>query len=217
VADFLTDEGEQALEHAITAIESVSAAEIVIAVRPRARFALAQHAAVGFVTGVGMLAFTLYSHLEFTLWQILVLPIFAGLAGALLVEAAPPLYRWLAPFWLRNEHVREAAYAAFVDRAVHATRDRTGILVYVALRERMVEIVADIGVLEHHGIEVLAAWAGTLEARIGDGAAAFAKELAALAPALAATLPRRPDDADELANSIHVFSAPPHQRRNPSA
>lgn len=212
----MTDEGEQAIEDAITAIEAVSAAEVVVAIRPRARFALAQHAAVGFVTGIGMLAFTLYSNLEFTLWQILVLPIFAGIAGAMLVEATPPLYRWLAPFWLRNEHVREAAYAAFVERGIHATRDRTGILVYVALRERMVEIVGDIGVLKHHGIEVLAAWAGTLEARIADGAAVFGKELAALAPELAKTLPRRADDTDELSNNIHVFSTPPHQRRLPS-
>lgn len=209
----MTDEGEQAIEDAITAIEAVSAAEVVVAIRPRARFALAQHAAVGFVTGIGMLAFTLFSGLELTPWQILVLPIVAGMAGAMLVEAMPPLYRWLAPFWLRNEHVREAAYAAFVERGIHATRERTGILVYVALRERMVEIVGDIGVLQHHGIEVLAAWAGTLEARIGDGAAAFGKELAALAPELAASLPRRPHDADELANPIHVVGAPPQQPR----
>ena len=31
---------------------------------------------------------------EFTLWQILALPIFAGILGALLVEAIPPLYRF---------------------------------------------------------------------------------------------------------------------------
>lgn len=210
---FLTEAGENALEEAITAIESTSSAEVVVAIRPRARYALMQHAVVGFTTAFAMLAFTLYSPIEFSLWQILVLPIFALFLGIGLVEAAPPLYRWLSPVWLRYEHVREAAYAAFVERGVHATRDRTGILVYIALRERMVEIVADIGVTEHHGIEVLAAWAGTLEARLTEGATAFGRELAALAPELAKTLPRRADDVDELANTIHVFSAPPHHRR----
>jgi putative membrane protein len=214
---FLTEAGEQSLEDAIQTIESVSAAEIVIAIRPRARYAMMQHAMVATVTAIAILAFTLYSPVDFTLWQILVLPIFAALAGALLVEAFPPLYRWLSPVWLRYEHVREAAYAAFVERGVHATRDRTGILVYIALRERMVEIVADIGVLKHHGIEVLAAWAGTLEARLPAGADAFGKELANLAPELAKTLPRRHDDTDELTNAIHVFSAPPHHRRSPSS
>jgi putative membrane protein len=212
---FLTEAGENALEQAVESIEAVSAAEIVIAIRPRARYSLTQHAGVAFVTAFAVLAFTLYAPVDFTLWQILVLPVFAGILGALLVEAVPPLYRWLAPVWQRYEHVREAAYAAFVERGVHGTRDRSGILVYIALRERMVEIVADLGVLKHHGIEVLAAWAGTLEARLDEGAQAFAKELAALGPELAKTLPRRADDTDELANTIHVFSAPPHQRRSP--
>jgi putative membrane protein len=210
---FLTDAGERALDEAIVTIEAQSAAEVVVAIRPRARYSLIQHATVGLLAAIGMLAGTLYSPIEFTLWQILVLPIIVGLAGAGIVEAVPPLYRWLSPTWLRYEHVREAAYAAFVERGIHSTRDRTGILVYIALRERMVEIVADIGVTKHHGIEVLADWAGTLEARLPDGAEAFAKELAALGPALAATVPRRTDDVDELGNGVHVFGAPPHQRR----
>jgi putative membrane protein len=210
---FLTEAGERALEQAIEAIESVSSAEVVIAIRPRARFSLVQHAVVAFVAAFGMLAFTLYSPLEFSLWEILVFPLFAALAGAVTVEAVPPLYRWLQPRWARYEHVREAAYATFVERGIHTTRDRTGILVYVALRERMVEVVADIGVLKHHGIEVLAAWGGTLEAYVPQGAEAFGKQLATLAPELAETLPRRVDDIDELSNSVHVFGAPPRQRK----
>lgn len=210
---FLTEAGERAIEQAVAEIEATSAAEVVVAVRPRARHSMIQHALVGVVTAFAILGFTLYSPIDFTLWQILVLPAFAGLLGAILVEAVPPLYRWMSPSWLRYEHVREAAYAAFVERGIHGTRDRSGILVYIALRERMVEIVADLGVIKHHGIEVLAAWAGTLEARIPQGAEAFGAELAKLAPELAKTLPRRPDDTDELANAIHVFSTPPRQRR----
>jgi len=212
---FLTEAGEQALEDAIQAIETTSAVEVVVAIRPRARYAMLQHAMVATVTAIAILAFTLYAPIDFTPWQILVLPIFAALAGAMLVEAIPALYRWLSPAWLRYEHVREAAYAAFVERGVHGTRDRTGILVYIALRERMVEIVADLGVLEHHGIEVLAAWAGTLEARLPDGAEAFGKELANLAPDFAKSLPRPVDDANQLGNQVHVISAPPDQRQSP--
>lgn len=210
---FLTEAGERALEQAIEAIERGSSAEVVIAIRPRARFSLLQHGIVAFVAAFAMLGFTLYSPIDFSLWEILVFPLFAGIAGAVTVEAVPPLYRWLQPNWARYEHVREAAYATFVERGVHTTRDRTGILVYVALRERMVEIVADIGVLKHHGIEVLAAWGGTLEAYLPRGAEAFGTQLATLAPELAATLPRRVDDVDELSNSVHVFGAPPRHRK----
>lgn len=210
---FLTEAGERALERAVSAIEAVSAAEIVIAIRPRARHALMQHAIVGMVAAIAMLAFTLYSPIEFSLWQILVLPIFAGLLGALLVEAVPPLYRFVEPPWLRYEHVREAAYAAFVEKGVHRTRDRTGILVYIALRERMVEIVGDVAVVDKLGIEVLAAMSGTLEAHVKTGAETFAKALEGYAPELAKALPVRADDTDELSNSVLVFGAPPRQRR----
>ena len=210
---FLTEAGQRVLEDAVEAIEVESAAEIAIAIRPRARYSLMQHATVGIVAAVAILAFTLYSPVEFALWQILVLPVLAGILGALLVEAAPPLYRFIAPPWLRYEHVREAAYTAFVERGVHATRGRTGILVYVALRERMVELVGDLAVVDKIGTERLAAWAGTLEAHVPQGAAAFGKALAALAPELAKALPRGPDDVDELPNAVHVFGAPPRQRR----
>lgn len=210
---FLTEAGERALERAVSAIEAVSAAEIVIAIRPRARHALMQHAVVGMVAAIAMLAFTLYSPIEFTLWQILVLPIFAGVLGALLVEAVPPLYRFAEPPWLRYEHVREAAYAAFVEKGVHRTRDRTGILIYIALRERMVEIVGDVAVNDKLGIEVLAAMAGTLEAHVKAGAEPFAKALEGFAAQLAKALPVRADDTDELSNSVVVFGAPPRQRR----
>jgi putative membrane protein len=210
---FLNEAGEQALEDAVAAIEAVSSAEVVIAIRPRARYALTQHATVGLTCAIAVLAFTLYSAIEFDLWHILVLPIFAGLLGALLVEALPGLYRFLAPPWLRQEHVREAAYAAFVERAVHATRDRTGILVYVAVRERMVELVGDLAVNGEVGIETLASWAGTLEAELSNGPEAFGKRLAELAPELAKLLPRRADDVDELSNTVHVFGAPPRHRK----
>jgi putative membrane protein len=195
------------------AIEARSAAEIVIAIRPRIRASLVQHVTVGIVTAIAMLAFTLYSRIEFTLWEILTLPVLAGLLGSLLVEAVPALYRFLTPASLRSTHVYDAACAAFVQRGVHATRDRTGILVYIALRERCVELVGDLGVRKSVGAEQLIVWSGILEGALRGGASAVAKELAALAPALAEALPRRPDDIDELANGVQLLGAPPRQRR----
>lgn len=210
---FLTRAGEQAIEDAVAAIEAVSAAEVVVAVRPRAHYALLPHGIVAGVFAIGMLAIGLFSPIELSLWQIFVLPIFAGVAGGFLVEAVPPLYRLLSPPWQRHEHVREAACTTFLDRGIHGTRGRTGILVYVALREQMIEIIADTKVCEHHGIEVLADWSGRLEAQLPRGSEAFAKELSALfAPALAKSLPRQPDDIDELTNAAHLIGAPPHSR-----
>ena len=210
---FLTEAGERALEETITSLEAVSSIEVVIAVRRRARYALTQHATVGLATAIAVLGYTLYSDVEFALWHILTLPVLSGLLGAILVEAVPPLYRFLAPPWLRYDHVREAAYAAFIERGVHATRDRTGMLIYIAERERMVEIVGDLAVTDKLGIETLAAWAGELEAALPQGAEAFAKRMTTFSPLLSELLPRRTDDIDELSNEVQVFGRPPRQRR----
>jgi putative membrane protein len=201
---FLTAAGEQAMEAGAAAIEAVSSAEVVIAVRARARYSLIQHAAVGGVAALAILALTLYSGIAFARWQVLVLPVIAGVAGVVLVEAVPALYRFVEPPWLRYEHVREAAYAQFVESRVHATRDRTGILIYIAVRERMVEIVGDIAVADKFGLEELVAMAGTLEAYLPRGSEAFGKALGELAPELGKRLPRRADDRDELAGAVRV-------------
>lgn len=201
---FLSAAGEKAMEDGAAAIESVSAAEVVIAVRDRARYSLTQHAIVGIVAAIAILAFTLYGGLHVARWQVLVLPIVAGVLGAALVGAVPALYRFLEPPWLRYEHVREAAYAQFVESRVHATRDRTGILIYIAVRERMVEIVGDIAVADKFGLEELAAMAGTLEAYLPRGSEAFGKALGELAPELAKRLPRSADDRDELPGAVRV-------------
>ena len=209
---FLTEEGEKELEAAVAAIEAVSSAEIVVAVRPRVRSSIVQHVIIALVASIGMLAFTLYSPITFRLWHILTLPIMAGIFAGLLVEAVPPLYRFLLPAEVRSAIVYDAACAAFVQRGIHATRERTGILVYIALREQTVELVGDLGVREHVGAETLIAWSGILEGALAGGAKAFAKELAALAPDLARALPRRADDIDELANGVQLLAARPRQQ-----
>lgn len=210
---FLSDAGEQAIARAIASIEAISSAEVVVTVRPRARTAPRGHLAVAIACASATLGFTLFSDVEFSLWQIFTLPVLAGLTGALVVESIPAVYRALISPHERSQRVRDAAHTAFVEGEVHATRGRTGILVFVALREQDVELIADLGVLERHGVEQLAVWAGQLEAALPAGAAAFADRLATLAPALAASLPRAADDVDELSNAVHVLGPPPRHAR----
>ena len=208
---FLTAEGVKALEAAVAEIEKASAVEVVLAVRPRARHWLVQHAFVGVAAALGVLAFTLWSDRMFPLWQIMVLPVLAGTVGVLLVEAVPPIYRFLAPPPVRYEHVRDAARAAFVAQRVHATRARTGLLVYIALRERLVELVGDLAIDDKVGRKTLVAWAEQLEAALPGGAEATAKALAALAPELAKALPHVQGDVDELPDTLQVLGRAPRR------
>jgi putative membrane protein len=52
----------------------------------------------------------------------------------------------LVPPSIASEAARKAAQAQFMAHGVHLTAERTGILIYVALADRRVEIVADDGI-----------------------------------------------------------------------
>ena len=208
---FLDEAGVKALEAAGAEIEKVSAVEVVLAVRPRARHWFGQHVLVAIAAGLGVLAYTLWSHHVFALWVIMALPVLAGVIGMLLVEAVPPLYRFLAPVPLRYEHVREAARTLFVDKRVHATRRRTGLLVYIALHERIVELVGDVAIDDKVGHKLLGEWAHKLEAALPRGAEATATVLAGLAGELATRLPRAADDTNELSDAVQVIGRPPRR------
>ena len=199
----VTDAGDRAFHAAIEAIEGASAVEVVVAIRPHARRWLVPHAVVAVVAVAAVLAFTLYSDREFALWEILALPLLAGAVGASLVELGP-VYRFLAPKLVRHEHVHDSARVVFVARKVHATTGRTGMLVYIAVRERIVELVGDLAVVDKVGAATLDAWSRKLEAELPRGAEATAKALAALAPDCATALPHRADDVNELPDTLDV-------------
>jgi putative membrane protein len=68
---------------------------------------------------------------------------FVGLAFVLSHDA---VRRLVVPAAMAAEATRRAAETLFLAHGVHLTEARTGVLIYVALAERRVEIVADAGI-----------------------------------------------------------------------
>jgi putative membrane protein len=66
-------------------------------------------------------------------------------ACALAAIFAPPFARLFLRPGRAELEVRQYAKSLFVDRAIFGTRQRTGVLVFVSLFERRIEIVADSG------------------------------------------------------------------------
>lgn len=113
------------------------------------------------------------------------------------------LQRLLTPRRVREANVRRAAFEAFHEQGISATRDRTGVLIFISLREQMVEVVTDVGVdvgaLGNDGRRSLAG----LKAAVRQGGVdAVTQGLARLGDALATTLPRREDDINELPDEV---------------
>lgn len=71
-----------------------------------------------------------------------------GVLGAVLPAAVPAVRRTLAGRERLARTVHLHAEAAFLEEEVFATRARTGILLFVALLEHRIEVIADRGVVE---------------------------------------------------------------------
>jgi len=69
-----------------------------------------------------------------------------GLLGSFAAGTLPVLIRSLTPFSEMNQAVDRRAMKAFVEEEVFATRDRTGILLFVSLLEHRIEVLADAGI-----------------------------------------------------------------------
>ena len=199
---FLDAAARTAFSRAIEAIEQASAAEVVVAVRRRSAVYLHANVAIGAAVAVAGLAAMLFSAHVFALTSILIDPfVVGGVAGAV-VELLPAVKRLLSPRAMRQREVLRAARATFVERGVHRTRDRSGILVYISWLEREVAVIGDAGIERALPAEIHADAVRSLTAAISGGGAAVARQLERFAPALAAAMPRRDDDVNELLDAI---------------
>jgi len=84
----------------------------------------------------------------FAPWGVALSVLAAGTVGALLAQYVYPLQRLLAGSERLDETVHRRALQAFVEEEVFDTRDRTGILLFVSLREHRIEVLGDSGINE---------------------------------------------------------------------
>ncbi|HET7504428.1 MAG TPA: hypothetical protein VFK02_25575 [Kofleriaceae bacterium] len=201
-ARFLDAPARAALEQAIATIEGGSAVEVVVAARRRSAAYRHANAVVGGIAAVAGLAVMLFGDHVFALTSILVDPFVLGAVAGALVELLPGVKRLLTPAAGRRSEVLRAARATFVERGVHNTRDRSGLLVYLSWLEREAALVADSGLERKLGEDARSRAEQALSRAMAAGGEAVARELAALAPALAAAMPRRADDVNELPDAI---------------
>lgn len=201
-ARFLDEEARAAFQHAIVSTESTSSVEVVIAVRRASAGYLHANLIVGVVVAFAALAAMLFSDAAFSLIAILVDPFVVGAIAGGLVELVPQLKRWLTPAGVRSRHVHHAARAAFVDRGVHNTIDRSGLLVYISWLEQQVALVGDSGLDRAFTTEALREAEAVLTAAMPRGGIAVAQVLGKLGERLTAVMPRREGDLNELPDAI---------------
>lgn len=130
----------------------------------------------------GEIAFTL------TGYVIAQLLIFALVAG---ITSIGPVRRALTPRFLKRHRVRKAAFHHFAAAHSHVRDSQTGVLIFVALVERQVEVLADAAIHAKAGEAVWREAAAAVQAgmRQPDPTAGIEKAIAICGAALKAHFP----------------------------
>jgi putative membrane protein len=203
-AELLTPRIADAVERAVQEAERRTSGEIVPVVVDRsASYGGARAAAaalVAFAVGPLVLLLPADPWLALPPAQAAIFGLGFWLAGR------APLLRWLLPRSVEEQRVARAARLAFVQHRLHETRERTGILIYVSLAEHRVCVLADRGI--HARVEQ-GPWDGVVRlivdgVRAGRPDEGLLRAIQSCGDLLAAHFPRRPDDANELANQLRT-------------
>ncbi|EIZ80160.1 hypothetical protein WSK_1193 [Novosphingobium sp. Rr 2-17] len=125
-------------------------------------------------------------------------------AAMLLLQMWPPLKFWLVPAPIRTQRVHAHAVRAFRIGAEMRTTGRTGILIYLSMREHRAEIVADQAIASKVDPTV---WADAMSAMMvelkkGQVADAMVAAIDRVGAILALHVPRADDDVNELPDRL---------------
>lgn len=207
VEKFFGEEGERAIDAAVKEAEAHSSGEIV----PAVVSASSDYHWVGYRAAfLGWLAasvatFVVHWRYPFALdfWNIYALQA-AGVVLGWLFSRTQTGFRFLTAKAVIDEEVLETARSAFVAHGLMNTRDRTGVLLFVSLKEHRVQILGDKGIHEKVGHEFWQAEADLIVRAIREGrpAEGVARAIRDVGEKLKAHFPRREGDTNELSDEL---------------
>ena len=185
----------------VRAVEACSCAELVVEIRDRSGSYAHADSRFGALFAFVMLIVLLFAPWVFApVWVAVDAAIGYGI-GLLISRGSHTIRRLMTTRSDRERKVHTTAAATFIDRGVAKTERSTGMLVYLSILERRIELIADRGILD--AVPVLE-WNQLAEATRGRRATqnTLAEVLQALQPLLLHYAPNRPGDRDELPDEL---------------
>ncbi|MCS7081858.1 MAG: hypothetical protein N2561_01150 [Bacteroidetes bacterium] len=89
-----------------------------------------------------------------TVTEVIAVTLLSGLLGAAMGRYVAPVRRWLVGRALLDRRVHQRALQAFLEEEVFATPNRTGVLIFISLFERRLEVLPDKTLAEQLPTEV---------------------------------------------------------------
>lgn len=124
-----------------------------------------------------------------------------------LITRLPGVLRLITPRSVRRARVRKAALQQFLAHGLHVTKARTGVLIFAALADHQVEVIADEGI--HARVDHFT-WADVVDAmtdrlKRDDPAGGFEAAVELCGSVLAAHFPPGPANPNETQNKLVVI------------
>jgi len=138
----------EALAQAVREIESDTDAEIVIVVRGRSGSYRHADYLCGAIVALIALIFVLFSPFEFHTYWVPVDVAVLFIAGAFVCSRTDAIRRILTSREFRAKAARTGAAAMFYEAGIANTSAENGLLIYLSLLERRLEVIADRGILK---------------------------------------------------------------------
>jgi uncharacterized membrane protein len=106
--------------------------------------------------------------------------------------------------WLRGRDPLNRARQVFTELGMHRTRDRNGVLIYLAVADRHLAIVGDAGIHARVGDDYWNGLRDLMVQRLREGRPrdALAEAVVEVGRTLRSQFPRRPDDTNELSDQV---------------
>ncbi|HEX8845367.1 MAG TPA: hypothetical protein VF791_12020 [Pyrinomonadaceae bacterium] len=136
------------LARVVREIETQTDAEIVIVVRARSGYYNHADYLWGFIVSFVGLLFLLFAPFDFNHYWVAIDVLLLFVLGAYVSSRSNTLRRLLTTKDFRAEAVRQGAAAMFYEAGIANTEAEMGVLIYLSLLERRLELIADRGVLK---------------------------------------------------------------------
>ncbi len=214
----LTDDEIKQINEAAAAVEKKSSGEVVTAVIRESSDYNYYELMFSLITGAVYFIVMLLLYKPVSTWingftwnpQMWWIPLFYGLSTAAVVSIfyflanIPGFDRIIVPSEVISKKVHRRALACFSESGIRMTADRTGILFYLSLRERRLEILADSGI---DGKVDPGFWDTVLkdvvsDIKAGKAAAGLVKAINKCGEELEKHFPVQKDDINELPDGI---------------
>jgi putative membrane protein len=142
------DAAREALTRCVGEIEKTTDAELVLVVRARSGSYRHADYLFGFLLAFAGLLFLLFSPFDFHQYWVAIDVALLFLLGTLLSSRSKKIRRLLTREKFRRDAVRQGAAAMFYEAGIANTKAEMGVLVYVSMLERRLELIADRGILQ---------------------------------------------------------------------